>query len=99
LSAAPGLIEFTRYSLPNGRRSTETIERPAPIAELASAIVAAGYRFECEMLGDGTVSLTIADDNADHAIELCPNGPGIPAAVERLITGFKIPAKRARRAA
>lgn len=84
-----GEVTFIRYTPPHGRRSVETTLRPLPIARRASEIVAAGYRFEIEVLSEGTVSLTIADDECDHAIELCRNGPEIPAAVDRLILGFK----------
>lgn len=89
-----GDIEFVRYHSPHGRKSIETIRRPAEVAEKGMLIRRAGYRFECEVLWDGTVSLTIADEEADHAIELVPNGASVPAAVDKLILGFKVPKRR-----
>jgi hypothetical protein len=37
------------------------------------------------MLTTGEISLTIADDDGDVDIEVVPNGPEVPAAVDRLI--------------
>lgn len=82
-------IEFTQYVMPHGRKRKTHIERPEEIANKAQDIIEAGYRFECEILSDyKTVSLTIADDDDDHAIEVVPNGPGVPKAVDRLIENF-----------
>lgn len=87
------MIRFTQYLRPNGIPVTVTIDRPTEIEAKAAKIAARGYRFECEELTDGTVSLTIADEiEGDLAIELVPNGPGVPAAVDRLVTGFQLEA-------
>lgn len=56
----------------------------------ANQIHAAGFRFKCEILTTGEVSLTITDDEADHAIEVVPNGPGTGEAVDRLVLGFEV---------
>lgn len=90
-------IPFTQFLMPDGRREQVWIDRPAPIEERAREIIAAGYRFECEMLSDyRTISLTIGDpvEEEDIEIELCQNGPAVPEAVDRLVTKFVIPAKR-----
>ena len=84
-------IEFTQYKLPHGRAVPVRIDRPDPVYEKARRLMEAGYVFECEVLTDGEVSLTITDDEADHAIEVCPNGPEVPAAVDKLILGFAAP--------
>lgn len=86
-------IPFTQYLLPNGRTKTIHISRPEQIADKADAILAQGYRFECELLTTGDVSLTIvqdwdADDDGDVAIEVCRNSSGIPDAVDRMIERF-----------
>lgn len=81
-------IPFTQYLKPNGRRADVSIERPAHIASMADRIFDRGYRFECEVLSTGQVSLTIADYEGDHDIELCNNGIEVPAAVDRLVTRF-----------
>ncbi|MDJ0512782.1 MAG: hypothetical protein QNJ62_04995 [Methyloceanibacter sp.] len=85
-----GEIEFTQYIAPHGRTKTITIFRPQDIADKAAAILSQGFRFEAEIVpGLGNmVSLTIADDEMDHAIEVVPNGPGVGEAVDRLISNF-----------
>lgn len=87
-------IPFTQYLMPNGRQEAVVIDRPAPIAEKAQAIIAKGFRFECEMLSDmRSVSLTITDpDEGDLEIEVVPNGPEVPVAIDRMIERFRMPA-------
>lgn len=86
--AGDRVIHFTQFLLPDGRRNPIEIWRPASIADKADAIRDAGFRFECEVLSTGHVSLTITDDEMDRAIEIVANGPGVLAAVDRLIEGF-----------
>lgn len=86
-------IPFTQYLLPNGRRKDVTITRPREIHEKAMAIIAAGYRFEIVILQTGVVSMTVTGPDADGDeedldIELVKNGPGVPVAVDRMITRF-----------
>ena len=91
MSFTPGSndIEFTQFLMPNGRRTTVWIERPDDIVNKAQEIRTAGFRFETEMLGDyQTISLTIAKDDDDYAIELVPNGPRVPEAIDRMISDF-----------
>ena len=84
------MIPFTQYLRPDGRPKRVTIERSAAIESKAADILKQGLVFECEVLHDGTISLTITDpDEGDLAIELCPNGPAVPEAVDRLIEGFR----------
>lgn len=82
-------IPFTQYVLPSGRPREVSIERPDEVGLRAEALIAKGYRFECEMLTDmETVSLTVVDpdDKGDIAIELCKNAPGLLGpAVDRLV--------------
>ena len=81
-------IPFTQYMLPHGRKKQVSIERPDEIGRLATRIQRAGYWFECEVLSTGDVSFTITDDDADHDIEVCPNGPAVPGRVDELISRF-----------
>jgi len=82
-------IPFTQYLMPNGRKEPVTIDRPDDVAAKAQAIIDRGFRFECEMLSDySTVSLTIADDDDDHEIEVVRNGPDVPLAIDRMIERF-----------
>lgn len=80
-------IPFTQYLRPDGRKRQVRIERPPDVANAAHRLIEAGYRFECEELSTGHASLTIVDpdDEADIAIEVVPNGPEVPAAVDRLV--------------
>lgn len=83
-------IPFTQYVLPHGRKREETIERPAEIEALADKFIAAGGRYECEILTTGEVSLTavFCDDDGDEQdveIEICTNGPAIRDAVDALV--------------
>lgn len=81
-------IPFTQYLRPDGRRVSVSIERPKRIELLAQAIIAAGYRFECEHLTTGHASLTVSDDKGDYMHEVVANGPLVPDAVDRLVTRF-----------
>jgi hypothetical protein len=60
-------IHFTQFMRPDGRPVEVSIDRPEPISTLAERIAQRGYRFECEHLSTGHVSLTIADKHGDHA--------------------------------
>jgi hypothetical protein len=81
-------IKFTQFLMPDGRPTPVLIDRPVHIADLADKIVERGYRFECEMLPTREVSLTITNDEADAAIEIVPNGPEVPTAIDRMIEQF-----------
>lgn len=81
-------IQFTQYLRPDGHRAPVEIEVRDEVADKADRIVAAGYRFECEHLTTGHASLTISNDKHDLAIEVVPNGPDVPLAVDRLILDF-----------
>jgi hypothetical protein len=79
-------IPFTQFMRPSGRPKPVLIDRPADIETQAGRLIAAGCRFECEVLTTGEVSFTI-QRNADEVVacEICPNGPKVPAAVDRLV--------------
>lgn len=79
------MIEFTQYLRPNGRMTLVEISRPDEIEKLATEVIEAGGRFECEELRTGHASLTVSYDGDDIAIELCRNGPEVPHAVDRLV--------------
>ncbi|MDW9726340.1 hypothetical protein GOB91_29265 [Sinorhizobium meliloti] len=81
-------IPFTQYLMPDGRKAPVRINRPDEISDKAEKIIEAGYRFECEVLTTGQISLTIAGKDGDEDIEVVPNGPEVPVAVDRMITRF-----------
>lgn len=58
----------------------------------ADFILRHGFRFECEQLTTGDVSLTISDDDGDYAFQVVPNGSDVPGAVDRLVLEFDVPA-------
>lgn len=84
-------IPFTQFLRPNGRKQSVTIDRPPEIEALARDVMRAGYRMEAEVLTTDEVSFEIVKDVPDPdiddslAIEICPNGPAVPDAVDRLI--------------
>lgn len=80
-------IPFTQYLLPDGRTRTVEVDRPTPVELAAEKIIAAGWKFESEILTTGEVSLTVHDpvNEVDVAGEIVPNGPGIGEAVDRLV--------------
>ena len=83
-----GAIPFIQYLRPTGRPVAVSIVRPADIAAMAATILARGFRFECECLTTGEVSLTVTDDVCDRDIEVVANGPDVPDAVDALIERF-----------
>ena len=84
----PRSIQFTQYLRPNGTPVPQWIIVPDEVADRADKIIAAGLRFECELLTTGQVSLTITSDKSDVDIRVVQNGPGVPAAVHSLVMNF-----------
>ena len=85
---ASTLVPFTQFLLPDGRAKSVSIQTDAGTAEKAFDLIRRGYRFECECLMTGEVSLTCESKNEDDgpiAIEICANGPAVPTAVAKLI--------------
>lgn len=86
-------IPFTQYVLPHGRQKEITIDRSAEIEAVAMQFLYSGGKFEAEVLLSGEISLTACKDGEDIDIEICPNGPGVGEAVDRLIR--RLPASHA----
>lgn len=86
-------IPFTEFVLPHGRTREQWIEVDPSVADKARTIIARGFRFECELLRTGQVSLTITDpEDGDADIRVVPNGPGVREAVEDLVRQFELTA-------
>jgi hypothetical protein len=79
------VVPFTQYLRPDGRKVAAEFECSEQLEALANEFIAAGGYFECEHLTTGHASLTAGYNDEDIAIELVPNGPEVPAAVERLV--------------
>jgi hypothetical protein len=66
------------------------IDRSPEVEALAEQFMAAGGRYECEELTTGHASLTavyeVDGEDQDIAIEVCPNGPEVPGAVDALVS-------------
>jgi len=69
-------VEITQFMRPDGRNVKQHLEVDAETFLKCESIRSEGYRFECEILMDGGVSMTITDDEQDHEIELVRNIPG-----------------------
>lgn len=85
-------IPFTRFVLPNGRREQTEIKRGPDIELKAEWLLGLGYKFEIEVLTTGHVhmdcshpTLEVLDDPV-VANEVCPNGPEVLDAVDRMVT-------------
>jgi hypothetical protein len=81
------MIPFTQYVRPDGRKRPVTINRPAEIEAKARALLLMGLRLEAEELTTGQVSFTVYDPVKEEDIvqEIVSNGPGVGAAVDRLV--------------
>lgn len=87
-------ILFTEYVLPHGQVTLTAFDRPQHIFDKAAQIVAAGFRFECEVLRTGVTSFTIVGDfdgePDDLDICLVATGPGWEDALDNFIMGFDV---------
>lgn len=83
-------IEFTQYILPYGRKETVKTIRPEPIEAMARDIIAAGYKFEAEILTTGQVSVTIEPigEEFNAAIRVTHNDERLLTAIDDMITQF-----------
>lgn len=83
-------IPFTQFLLPDGRKREMTIEVVPEVAEMASNLIADGYKFEIEILTNGMVSASVEkpesheDDPQTLAMKIMPNGPGMQEAIEEM---------------
>lgn len=80
-------IPFTQFILPNGERRPRTFNADREVEALADELIAAGYRFEVEVLRTGQVHLDCCGAALDEplAMQICDNGPPVVAAVERVV--------------
>lgn len=85
-------IAFTQFMLPMGKRVRTTFEASREVEALADELIAAGYRFECEVLRTGHVHIDCCGPALDGtggdgplALEVCENGPPVVAAVETVV--------------
>lgn len=92
LLMAHGPVPFFQFLRPDGRATLTHIMRPEAVADKARAIIEAGFRFESEILTTGEASFTISDQDGDYAVEICPNGPEVLDAVDKLVMDFDIKA-------
>jgi hypothetical protein len=86
------MVAFTQFLLPRGERLPTSIDMSADVEAMADRLIAAGYRFECEVLRTGHVhvdccgpALDGSGEDLPLASEICSNGPEVPQAVEQMI--------------
>jgi len=86
-----GLIPFTHYTLPHGRRIEESFKCDnAETLALAHKIINRGGRFTVELLRTGHASLAVeaeveGEGSQDIACVVCKNGPPLVAAIDELV--------------
>lgn len=81
-------IPFTQYLLPDGRKKEILWEcTDMEVSRMARDIIEAGLTFECEVLNNGFVSLSVEDLENDEqvGIQLSSNDGKISGAVDKLI--------------
>lgn len=84
------VIELTQYIRPHGRKQTVYAPTSQAVEAMANRIVEAGFKFECEVLTTGEVSLTISSGHEDVAIEICQNGPEVQDTLSKLVQEFYV---------
>jgi hypothetical protein len=85
------IAKFTQYLRPDGRQVEAEFKVADDLAEQLALIQSAGANLTAEVLMTGIVSFTISDvDSDDFDIELVPNGPEVPLAIDRLIRRFNL---------
>jgi len=79
-------IPFTQYLRPDGhKRQASFSVFGATVCAKATELLVYGWKFECEVLTTGKVSLTVNDGDEDRAIQVVTNGPTVPKAVNDLV--------------
>lgn len=83
-------IPFNQSLRPDGSVQSVAIDRPEEIGLAAQKLLDAGCALEIEVLPTGEISMTVERENDDGevetlAIEVCGNGPQVPAHVDKLI--------------
>lgn len=81
-------VPFVQFHLPNGRQTFEFIELPDTLKLKVDAIHQWECRLTAEVLGNGICSFCVEHYHGDFDMELCPNGPEVPAAITELIERF-----------
>lgn len=85
-------IPFTRFSLPDGRQTEDSMATTDPELPAAyDSIRAAGFRMTVEILGGigaGMISAAIECPDGDYDQIIHPNGPGLPDAIGVMMKQF-----------
>lgn len=83
-------VPFTQFLMPDGRRKQVFFDCKPEQDSKVMSLIEAYVSFEAEVLQTGEVSLTVEfempdGENETLAHEICPNGPEVETAVEKLI--------------
>lgn len=79
------IVKVTQYMRPDGRKRPMTMKLDASLLPLYEEMLAAGFRFSVEVLGNGVVSVCIENDEYDADCALSPNGPEIVEKMEAML--------------
>ena len=85
MSERTASVPVTQFMRPNGRQVPNSMSTTPELAELAKKVIAAGYRFEAEVLMTGEVSLDCCNLDKQLAWQICNNGPEVHNAVDTVI--------------
>lgn len=89
MSTPPYEIPFTRFDLPDGRRSKDTMFTDDPDVWAAYLRISHnGCRMTVEILSTGMISAAIEHPEGDYDILVHPNGPGLPEATGEMMKRF-----------
>ena len=79
-------IDIVQFMRPDGRQNPQKTDLPIRFKEAYDEMLTAGCRFEAEVLTTNEVSITITHpEHGDLGIEIIPNGPKVPEAMNRLM--------------
>lgn len=80
------MVRATQYLFPNGEKRLRDLEGSDAAEHMAAELRAAGWSLEYEIHPDTQrINLDVCDAEEQLGLEMLENGPGVPAALERLI--------------
>ena len=82
-------VNFTQYLRPDGRPRSVRCEVADDLADDLNTIFNNSCWLTCEELSTGEAVFYITNADGDLHLQIVPNGPEVPAAVDRLIRGAK----------
>ncbi len=78
-------LAVTQYLRPNGKKRAVQAPVTQEIARLGELVIERGFRFDCEELQTGHVSIDCCNDEDQITIEVCPNDESVHVAMENVV--------------